>query len=122
MLVEKESRVGIGPAVGDGPIAGAAPEWMSEKAVAIGFYVIATGVFTVLSPNLPVEGGPELTKYLCGGIEKEFGGKFAFEMDPIKAAHLMIEHIDRQREKLKLVPAKYPVRAKVGAPVVAGVA
>jgi carbon-monoxide dehydrogenase catalytic subunit len=82
---------------------------MSEKAVAIGFYVIASGVYTVLGEPLPIQGAPELTKFVCGGIEKYFGGKFAFESDPVKAAHLMIDHIDAKRAALHLPGPMYEV-------------
>ena len=95
---------GLGETFSDIPVAGAAPEWMSEKAIAIGFYVVASGVFTVFGTPHPVEGSKNLHDYLCGGIEEEYGARFAFEPDPIKAARLMIEHINRKREALKLSP------------------
>src|SRR3989338_7600907 len=38
---------GLGDDISDLPAAGAAPEWMSEKAVAIGQYFVASSVFTV---------------------------------------------------------------------------
>lgn len=49
-----------------------------------------------------VEGSEELTKYVTEELEQIVGDKFAFEPDPIKAAYLMIEHIDKKREALKL--------------------
>ena len=100
---------GLGESIADLPVAGAAPEWMSEKAVSIGFYVVASGVYTVLGEPLPIQGAPELTKFLCGGIEELFGGKFAFESDPIKAARLMIDHIDAKRAALHLPGPMYEV-------------
>ncbi len=100
---------GLGQSIADLPVAGAAPEWMSEKAVSIGFYVIASGVYTVLGEPLPIQGATQLTNFLCGGIEKMFGGKFAFEPDPVKAAHLMIDHIDAKRAALHLPAPMYPV-------------
>jgi len=99
---------GLGDRIADLPVAGAAPEWMSEKAVSIGFYVAASGVFTVLGEPFPIQGAPELTKFVCEDMEQMFGGKFAFEADPIKAAHLMLDHIDKKREALKLAPPMYP--------------
>ena len=100
---------GLGESIADLPVAGAAPEWMSEKAVAIGFYVMASGVYTVLGEPFPIQGSPFVTDYLTGDIEKEFGGKFAFEADPIAAAHLMIDHIDKKRAALKLPGPMYEV-------------
>ena len=93
---------GLGDDISDLPIAGAAPEWMSEKAVSIGFYFVASGVFTTLGMPLPIEGSENLTRYVTDELEAIVGGKFAFESDPIKAAHLMIDHIDKKRAALKL--------------------
>jgi len=100
---------GLGDDFAGLPIAAAAPEWMSEKAVAIGFYAVASGAFTVLGEPLPVGGSPALEQYLTQGIAEDFGGKFAFECDPIKGAHMMIDHIDAAREALHLPAVMYPV-------------
>jgi carbon-monoxide dehydrogenase catalytic subunit len=91
---------GLGEDISDLPVAGAAPEWMSEKAVSIGMYFVASGVFTVIGEPLPILGAPNLTRYLTEEIEKELGGKWAFERDPIKAAQMMIEHIEAKRDAL----------------------
>ncbi len=106
-LTHMVNEGGLGEDIADLPVAGAAPEWMSEKAVAIGFYFVASGVFTVLGFPFPVYGSKRLTKLLTEELEETVGGKFAFEQDPIKAAHLMIEHIDRKREALKLREVMY---------------
>lgn len=98
---------GLGEDISDIPAAGAAPEWMSEKAVAIAFYFVASGVFTVLGSPFPIEGAPNLVRFLTEDIEDLVGGKFAFEPDPIKAAHLMLEHIERKRHALKLPALLY---------------
>ena len=98
---------GLGEDISDLPVAGAAPEWMSEKAVSIGFYVIASGVYTVLNPSLPVNGSKFVSEFIYDKIKDIIGANFAFEADPVKAAHLMIEHINRKREKLKLKPMMY---------------
>ena len=91
---------GLGEDISDLPAAGAAPEWMSEKAVSIGMYFVASGVYTVIGEPLPILGAPNLTRYLTEEIEKDVGGKWAFERDPIKAAHMMIEHIESKRDAL----------------------
>ena len=75
---------------------------MAEKAVAIGQYFVASGVFTVFGTTWPTLGAKEVTEYLFDGIAEELGGKWAFEPDPIKAAHLMIAHIDERRKALGL--------------------
>ncbi|MCX7011199.1 MAG: anaerobic carbon-monoxide dehydrogenase catalytic subunit [Candidatus Sumerlaeota bacterium] len=101
---------GLGDDIAELPVAAAAPEWMSEKAIAIGFYAVATGIFTVLGEPLPVLGGTETADYLTGGIEQDLGGKFAFEKDPLKAARLIIDHLDQKRKGLKLAPMMYEPR------------
>jgi len=98
---------GLGEDISDLPVAGAAPEWMSEKAVAIGFYFVASGVFTVLGFPFQIYGSKKLYKLLTEELEGTVGGKFAFEQDPIKAAHLMIEHIEKKRAALKLREVMY---------------
>jgi len=91
---------GLGEDISELPVAGAAPEWMSEKAISIGMYFVASGVYTVIAEPLPVLGAPNLTRYLTEEMEKDVGGKWAFERDPIKAAHMMIEHIESKRDAL----------------------
>ena len=72
-------------------------------------YAVASGAYTVLGEPLPVQGAPGLTKFLTEDIADIFGGKFAFEGDPIKAARLMIDHIDAQRAALHLPGPMYDV-------------
>jgi len=100
ILANVVAEGGLGEDISDLPVAGAAPEWMSEKAVSIGMYFVASGVFTVIAEPLPILGAPNLTRYLTDEIEKELGGKWAFERDPIKAAGMMIEHIEKKRDAL----------------------
>ncbi|MBM3251606.1 MAG: anaerobic carbon-monoxide dehydrogenase catalytic subunit [Candidatus Omnitrophica bacterium] len=98
---------GLGEDISDLPAAGAAPEWMSEKAITIGFYFVASGVFTVFGGPMQVLGSQNVTKFLTEDLEGITGGKFAYESDPIKTAKLMIDHINRKREALKLRPMMY---------------
>ncbi|MBU0595067.1 anaerobic carbon-monoxide dehydrogenase catalytic subunit, partial [Candidatus Bipolaricaulota bacterium] len=106
-LTHMVNEGGLGDDISDLPVAGAAPEWMSEKAVSIGFYFVASGVFTTLGMPFPIEGSEGLTTYLTKDLEDVVGGRFAFEPDPIAAARLMIEHIDKKRAALKLKEAMY---------------
>jgi carbon-monoxide dehydrogenase catalytic subunit len=101
---------GIGNGLDELPIAGAAVEWMSEKAIAIGLYFIASGALVVFGTPLPVTGSANLTKYLTSEIEGVTGGKWAFEADPIKSAQIIIRHMDKKRNQLKLKPAMYKAR------------
>lgn len=107
VLTNVVAEGGLGNDISDLPVAGAAPEWMSEKAVSIGMYFVASGVYTMIDKPLPIMGSRNLHKYLTEEIEEETGGKWAFEEDPIKAAHMMINHIDKKRAALKLKPMIY---------------
>ncbi len=89
---------GLGDDISDLPAAGAALEWMSEKAIAIGHYFVASGVYTVFGTTWPTMGSEEVTKHLFEEFENTFKGKWGFEPDPMKAAKLMIEHIDKKAE------------------------
>ncbi len=84
----------------DLPAAGSAPEWMSEKAVSIGTYFVASGVFTHLGTIPPVLGSQKVTKLLTEDIEDVLGGKFYVEPDPEKAAETIIKVIMEKRRKL----------------------
>ena len=90
----------LGVDISDLPAAGAAPEWMSEKAVSIGAYVVSSGVFTVLGTVPQVLGGPVVTELLTQGANGVVGAAFAVETDPFKAAELMIDHIEDKRAAL----------------------
>ncbi len=97
---------GLGDDISDLPAAGAAPEWMSEKAVSIGQYFVASGVFTVFGVTWPTLGSKEVTEYLFKDFEDMYGGMWAFEPDPIAMAKLMIEHIDKKRKALGIDKAR----------------
>lgn len=86
--------------ISDLPVAAAAPEWMSEKAVSIGTYAVASGVYTMLGVPPQVTGAENVTKFLTSDTEKIFGGKFDIEADPDEAAKKIIEHIEIKRKEL----------------------
>lgn len=88
--------------ISDLPVAGSAPEWMSEKAVSIGVYVLSSGIFTVLGTVPPVLGSLAVTTLLTKNIEGVVGATFAVEPDPKKGAQLMIDHIEKKRKALGL--------------------
>jgi len=90
----------LGVDISDLPVAGAAPEWMSEKAVSIGAYVVSSGIFTVLGTVPPVLGSPAVTELLTKGANDVVGAAFAVEPDPFKGAQLMVDHIMEKRAAL----------------------
>jgi carbon-monoxide dehydrogenase catalytic subunit len=97
---------GLGSDISDLPAAGAAPEWMSEKAIAIGQYFVASGVYTLFGVTFPTTGSEILTDYLFKGIEEEYGGKWDFVADPEEMARRMIAHIDLKRKALGIDKAR----------------
>ena len=97
---------GLGKDLCDLPVAGSAPEWMSEKAIAIGHYFVSSGVYTVFGYHMPLSGAPVFKEYLYQEMEKIYGGKWDCEPDPIKHAHKMIAHIDKKRKELGIDKAR----------------
>jgi len=92
---------GLGEDVSDLPLAGACLESITEKAAAIGQYFVASGVLVVFAKELfPYQGSDNVRNYLLDGIEKDFGGHWALESDPVKAAEMMLEHIEKKRDAL----------------------
>ena len=97
---------GLGDDICDLPAAGSAPEWMSEKAIAIGQYFVASGVYTVFGYHMPLEGAPVFKDHLYREMEEIYGGMWDCEPDPIKHAHKMIAHIDKKRKALGIDKAR----------------
>jgi carbon-monoxide dehydrogenase catalytic subunit len=97
---------GLGDDISQIPGAGCAPEWMSEKAIAIGQYCVASGFYVVFGRTFPTTGSKDLTDYLFKDIEQEYGGKWAVEEDPTKMAQMMIQAIDKKREALGIQEKK----------------
>ena len=100
LIALKALSEALGVDISDLPAAGSAPEWMSEKAVSIGTYFLASGVFTHLGTIPPVMGSPKVVKLLTEDIEDLIGGRFYVEPDPEKAAETIIEVIMEKRRRL----------------------
>ncbi|MDR1701241.1 MAG: carbon monoxide dehydrogenase, partial [Sporomusaceae bacterium] len=92
----------LGVAIKDLPVAASAPELQHEKAVSIGAWAVALGVFTHVGVVPPVLGGPLVTKILTDDIEGMTGGKFFVETDPKEAAAGILAHIRGKRKALGL--------------------
>lgn len=92
----------LGVDISDLPLAGAAPEWYSEKAVSIACYVVASGIYTVLGPMPPIAGSMNVVKMATEGLNEVLGACLAVEPDPEKAAILIRRHIEKKREGLGL--------------------
>jgi carbon-monoxide dehydrogenase catalytic subunit len=97
---------GLGESIADLPVAGAAPEYMSEKAICIGQYFVASGVYTVFGVTFPTVEGTEFHNHLFQGLEDQGFGKWGFSNDPYEMAHMMISHIDKKRAALGIMGKK----------------
>ena len=84
------------------PVVGCAPEWMSEKAVSIGNYVVATGIDTFLGVDPYTKGSSEVTALLQGehGVKDWVEANYTVELDIDKLGDLMIERIEQKRAAL----------------------
>ena len=84
------------------PLCGCAPEWMSEKAVSIGNYVVATGIDTYLGVDPYSKGSSEVTALLQGdhGVKDWVEANYTVEKDIDKLGDLMIADIEKKRKAL----------------------
>jgi carbon-monoxide dehydrogenase catalytic subunit len=94
---------GLGESIADLPVAGAAPEYMSEKAISIGQYFVASGVYTIFGVTFPSIEGTKFHKLLFEGLEEMGMGKWDFAVDPYDMAQKMIAHIDKKRMALGIM-------------------
>ncbi len=87
------------------PVAGVALENMSEKALSIGNYFVASGVTVYIGTKHQVNGSPNVEKMLYhedGDLQKIFGARFVCEPDPQKAVEHILALIKSKREALKI--------------------
>ncbi len=91
---------GLGNDLSQLPAIGAAPEWMSEKAVAIGHYFVASGIDVVLGRPFHTGGSRALTDYLCEGLQDVVGAKFHYISDVDQAVETICAHIEAKRDAL----------------------
>lgn len=89
--------------IGELPVIGSAPEWATEKALAIGTYFVASGVPVHLGLMPPIAGGKEVTALLTEGVKDLLGGFFFVEQEPHAAAE-KVESILRERAGRLVAP------------------
>ena len=82
------------------PVVGCAPEWMSEKAVSIGNYVVGTGIDTFLGVDPYVSGSDQVIGLLTDGLRKWTGAAYTVEKDIDKLGDAMIARIEEKRAAL----------------------
>jgi carbon-monoxide dehydrogenase catalytic subunit len=117
VLTQMVEEGGLGDDIDQVPAVGLAPEWMSEKALAIATYCVASGAYVIFGGASPVGGMPDrvsdsdsVLKYISQGWEEKYGGKLEFIPDPQDMIKATLEHIDKKRAALGLEeydPAKF---------------
>jgi len=99
-VAEVVAEGGLGDDMSDVPAVGVAPEWMSEKAISIGCYVVASGVDVVLGHPFYISGSENVTKFLNEETKALFGASFHVSEDPLAAVTLIMDLINAKRDKL----------------------
>jgi anaerobic carbon-monoxide dehydrogenase catalytic subunit len=109
VLTQVAEEGGLGDDISQIPAVGLAPEWMSEKALAIGAYCVASGVYVIFGGSSPVGGMPDrvqgsdtVLRFMSEGWEKLYGGKMEFVADPNEIVRRALAHIDKKRAALGL--------------------
>ena len=100
MILASELAKCAGTHVSQLPVVGCAPEWMSEKAVSIGNYVIGTGIDTFLGVDPYVSGSSEIAEILTNGTREWVEAAFTVEKDIDKLGDAMIARIEEKRAAL----------------------
>ncbi|HIP95828.1 MAG TPA: anaerobic carbon-monoxide dehydrogenase catalytic subunit, partial [Anaerolineae bacterium] len=103
VLSQMATEGGLGEDIADIPGVGFAPEWMSEKAISIGCYFVASGVYTIFGSESPMANSPIVERFISEGWEERVGGKLEFIPDPEEAVRKALAHIDKKRADLGLV-------------------
>ncbi|TAL25754.1 MAG: anaerobic carbon-monoxide dehydrogenase catalytic subunit [Nitrospirae bacterium] len=93
---------GLSDEIGGMPAVGIAPEWITEKAIAIGCYFAASGVPVIFGGESPVGASEEVTRIMTEVWFERFKGALHFEPDPEKILQMALDYIDKAREALKL--------------------
>jgi carbon-monoxide dehydrogenase catalytic subunit len=116
VLTQMVEEGGLGDDIDQVPAVGLAPEWMSEKALAIATYCVASGAYVIFGGSSPISGMPDrisdsdkVLRYISEGWEKLYGGKLEFIPDPNEMVKATLAHIDKKRAALGL-PVYDPVK------------
>jgi carbon-monoxide dehydrogenase catalytic subunit len=109
VLTQIVEEGGLGDDIDQVPAVGLAPEWMSEKALSIGTYCVASGAYVIFGGSSPVSGMPDrmdesdlVSHLISEGWEALYGGKMEFISDPDEMIAKTLAHIDKKRAALGL--------------------
>ncbi len=100
MILAAELSKDSGLNISQLPVVGCAPEWMSEKAVSIGNYVVATGIDTFLGVDPYVSGSDQIAHLLTEGVRDWVEAAYTVEKDIDKLGDAMIARIEEKRTAL----------------------
>ncbi|WP_394924884.1 anaerobic carbon-monoxide dehydrogenase catalytic subunit [uncultured Robinsoniella sp.] len=100
MILASELAKDSGLNISQLPVVGCAPEWMSEKAVSIGNYVVSTGIDTFLGVDPYVSGSTEVAELLTSGVREWVEAAYTVEKDIDKLVDAMIDRIEEKRAAL----------------------
>lgn len=102
ILTAMAAEGGLSDEIGGMPGVGIAPEWMSEKAIAIGTYFALSGVPVIFGGKSPVGASKAVTRVMTEVWMERYKGAFHFEEEPEKMLALALKYIDAARDALKL--------------------
>lgn len=91
---------GLGDDISQIPAVGVAPEWMSEKAIAISCYFVASGIDVILGHPFHISGSEKVTQFLDKDTTKLFGASFHVYKDPDTAIVKIVELLNKARKRL----------------------
>lgn len=117
VLTQIVAEGGLGDDIDEIPAVGIAPEWMSEKALSIATYCVASGAYVIMGGTNPVAG---MEGRVSGSVlvadqmredwEEIYGGKLEFVDDADEIIARTLAHIDAKRAALGLAeydPARF---------------
>jgi len=102
VLTQVATEGGIGEDIDDIPGVGICPEYMCEKAIAIGTYCVASGIYVLFGVSSPVVASEEVTQLISEGWEKKVGGKLEFYKEWQTIVEKSLDHIEKKRAALGL--------------------
>ena len=102
VLAQMATEGGLGDDISDIPAVGLAPEWMSEKAISIATYCVASGAYVIMGHSSPVSGIEGVTQLITDGWEEKVGGRLEFTNEPEEVVRRSLAHIDKKRAALGL--------------------
>jgi carbon-monoxide dehydrogenase catalytic subunit len=76
---------------------------MSEKAISIATYCVASGAYVIMGGNDgPVSGSEEVVRLISDGWEEKVGGRMEFVEEAEEIVRRALAHIDEKRAALGL--------------------